>query len=87
MGYAPAMRLFDSGGVLRPITPSDTNLVHNCKAIWSNDGATVSLGWPDGSSPVSLTLPAGVPVPLLGPFFVRATGTTGSVLGFFDSRY
>lgn len=77
------VRTIESGGIIRAITPSDTALIHNCKAIWSNAGGAVSLKWDDEAA-VGVTLPAGQAVPILGPVRVMATGTTAIVLGFFD---
>lgn len=79
-------RLTDTGGIAREITPSDTAYIYGCKALWSNTGGTVSVQWGD-EAPVSIVLPSGYALPVLSPFKVRSTGTTTSVLGFFESDY
>jgi hypothetical protein len=73
----------DSGGILRPITPSDTAVVHNCKALRVNAAGVLNLQW-GAAAVVSLNVVAAETLNVASPFKVRATGTTATVHGLFE---
>ncbi len=83
-------RSVDGGGIVRAVVPSDTAFLNGAKALWSNAGGVVSLQFNDRKgdweAPVSVTLPAGVVFPVLSPVRVRSTGTSASVLAFFEGE-